>query len=85
MILFTFEDNDGKTYLGAGLSRENINRLTDGRPIRIDLPKQGVPKIDGKIMIFFGETERELQQQIAEFIGPETKVNIDPRLKDKMQ
>ena len=83
MIQFTFDDQNGKKYLGLGVSRENINRLTAGKPISVDLTKLNVV-VDGKIMIFFGETERELQHQLAEFIGPETKVYIDPRLKSKL-
>ena len=85
MILFTFSDKEGRICLGAGVSRENVNRLTDGKPLLIDLAQRKMPRVDGKIMVFFGETERELQQQIAEFIGPETDVYIDPRLKKGMQ
>lgn len=83
MIKFVFDDDEGRTYLGLGISRENVNRLTAGKPIRVDLKEMGV-SIDGHVMIYFGETERELQQAVAEFIGPETKVNIDPRLKSKL-
>ena len=83
MIIFTFEA-EGKTNIGLGISRENVNRLTDGKPILVKLHELGVTA-NGAVMIVFGETERELQGQIAEFIGPQTKVVIDPRLKSKMQ
>ena len=85
MIKFVFEGKDGKNYLGLGISRENVNRLIEGQPIRVKLAemREGLT-IDGNIMIYFGETERELQDAVAEFIGPETKVNIDPRLKSKL-
>jgi hypothetical protein len=85
MIKFTYGGKDGRTHLGLGISRENVNRMIAGQPIRVRLPemREGL-SIDGAVMIFFGETERELQQAVAEFIGPETVVNIDPRLKSKM-
>lgn len=85
MIKFTFEGKDGRTHLGLGISRENVTRLIAGKPILVELPemREGLA-IDGNIMIHFGETERQLQDAVAEFIGPETKVTIDPKLKSKM-
>lgn len=83
MVRFVFNDKEGKTHLGLGITRENVNRLTAGQPIHVKLREMGV-SIDGAVMIYFGETEVELQQGIAEFIGPETKVNIDPRMKSKL-
>ena len=83
MVKFSFESNDGTTCLGLGISRENVNRLIEGKPIRFDLRELKLT-VDGAIMIYFGETERDLQQAVAEFIGPETEVHIDPRLKSKM-
>ena len=84
MIKFAFETTDARTNLGLGISRENVNRLIAGKPILVKLEEMDNLKVDGNIMIYFGETERELQQEMAEFIGPETKVNIDPRLKSKL-
>jgi hypothetical protein len=83
MLRFVFDDDKGATHLGLGISRENVNRLVAGKPIRVDLREMGVT-ISGAVMIYFGEDERDLQQAVAEFIGPETKVNIDPRLKSKL-
>jgi hypothetical protein len=85
MILFSFGDkeNPGGQHLGVGISRENVDRLLTGKPIRISLLNAGL-NVDRTIMIYFGETEQALSQAVAEFIGPETKVNIDPRLKSKM-
>lgn len=85
MIKFVSDSNDGRVHLGLGISRGNVDRLIAGQPIRVSLQEmQEGLAINGDIMIFFAETERELQQAIAEFIGPETKVKIDPRLKRKM-
>jgi len=85
MVKFVFDTDGGKQHLGLGISRENVNRLIEGKPIRVNLAelREGL-NINGGIMIFFAETERDLQQTVAEFIGPETKVNIDPRLKSKL-
>lgn len=83
MIRFTFTDRDGRIHLGLGVSRENINRLTAGKPIDVNLTELNVT-LNGGVMIYFGETEAELVQAIAEFIQPETKVEIDPRMKSKL-
>lgn len=83
MLRFTITDDNGRTILGLGITRENVNRLIKGHPIRVKLDEMNV-RVDDAIMIYFAETEVELQNAIAEFIGPETKVNIDPRLKSKL-
>ena len=41
--------------------------------------------IDGTVTIQFGETDLKLQEMIAPYVGPKTKVNIDPKMKKKMQ
>ena len=75
-IVSTKED---KLYYGFGLSGRNIEKLKAGRAILIDLAELGG---DGVVMIFYGSTERQMLRDFERFIGPETKVNIDPRLKD---
>jgi hypothetical protein len=83
MVKFVFDTSDGRSNLGLGVTRENVYRLIQGKPIRVSLPEMRAGlAIDGDVMIYFGETERDLQQAVAEFIGPETKVTVDPRLKD---
>ncbi len=46
-----------------GLSRENISRLMDGKPIRITEESHGVKMPEGTstIGIVFGETEEQLK------------------------
>ena len=76
--------DDGKLFLGFGLSRGNIDKLTAGNPIVIDLAEVSVPtgiKLDGSLLIFFGETEEQMTDWIAEFIGPDTKVTVAHSLK----
>jgi hypothetical protein len=62
---------------------KTFNRLIDGKSIRVSLADMGV-MINGDVTIFFGETEQPLTQQMAPFIGPDTNVTIDPRIKSKM-
>jgi hypothetical protein len=57
--------------LGFGLSKANIKKLKKGQPISINMAEMGFPGI--KAMIFYGETEEQMQRDMAEFIGPETK------------
>jgi hypothetical protein len=71
--------HDAGTDLILGVTRGNVDRMVAGKPIRVDLREMEVTA-DGNILIFFGETEQDLKDQLAEFIGPETKVTVDPRL-----
>lgn len=64
--------------IGLGLSFKNLKKLKQGQPILIDLVEIGLV---GNILIFVGETEKQMEHQMKEFIGPDTKVNIDPRVK----
>jgi len=64
-----------------GLSHMNLNRLKAGQPIPIDGSSLGLPA-GTEILIFAGETERSMQRELHQLIGPETKVSIDPRLRD---
>lgn len=79
MLKFSYTNKDGITSYGFGLSERNVKLLKEGKPIVIDLAQMGG---QGKILIFYGKTEQAMGRDIAEFIGPDTKVNIDPRLKD---
>lgn len=74
-LVWTDKSNN---YYGFGITAENVRRLKARQPIEIDLVEMGG---QGKIMIFYGETEQTLYEELSEFIGPDTKVHIDPRLK----
>jgi hypothetical protein len=58
MIKCTAQSQDGKKVYFLGLSRENVDRLTAGQPIVVDLSEMEGPKID--VAIIFGETEEIL-------------------------
>jgi len=64
-----------------GLSHANITELVKGRPIKFGGETIGFGT-EVEFMIFAGETERAMQREFAQFIGPETEVHIDPRLRD---
>jgi hypothetical protein len=58
----------GDVYL-FGLSDRNLELLKKGMPILIHMETLGGT---GKVVIFYGETEEKMRQDIAEFIGPNT-------------
>lgn len=68
MITFSAEGEDGQQIIGVGLSHENLRRLKDNQPIA----NEQLPGI--KLLIFAGETEASIEEQLQEFIGPDTKV-----------
>ena len=72
MIKFKFTGRDGKAGIGFGLSAENVKRLQAGQPIAIDLTEMG---IEADVMIFYGETEVDMYNDLKEFIGKDTKVH----------
>jgi hypothetical protein len=80
MIKATATQGD-RTLLMIGLSFGNLDkfRAAPGDTyIRIDGKEMGLP-VD--VLLFSGMTEQEMQAMMARFIGPDTKVHIDPKLK----
>ena len=73
MIKFTAQGR-GRKLIGIGLSAGNIKRLKQGKPVHIFGEELGFPGIE--IMIFYGATERKMQEDLSEFIGPETRIHI---------
>lgn len=68
--------------LALGLSFENLKALREGPLdtfIRVDGKAMGLPM---DVVIFAGSTEQEIMRAFADKIGPETKVHIDPRMRD---
>lgn len=56
--------------IGFGLSEVNIQKLKEGKPISINLGEMGFPGVS--VMIFYGETEEQMQRDMEPFIGPDT-------------
>jgi hypothetical protein len=81
--MFALGERDGKPVrlVILGLSHGNLDNLRGGLPIRITGDTVRLDP-DIEIMIFAGENERMMAREVAKFVGPETEVKIDPRLRD---
>lgn len=82
------ESNDGKPteLLILGVSDHNVAALLAGKPMRISRETHGDGVPEGwSIMIFHGKTEDHLAQMLkdAGAVGPDTKIQRDPKLNDK--
>jgi hypothetical protein len=73
--------HDGKRIVLLGVTRENIDRLVAGKPIRVTAETHPGFPTDLVISIAFGEDERVLTEQLqrAGVIGKHTKVIGVPR------
>jgi hypothetical protein len=85
MMIAKATKEDGTEILILGITRKNLERLVERKPICLRRKTHGEAIPAGfEIVLFFGEDELAMQaeMQTAGAIGPHTKVNIDPRLKD---
>ena len=64
MIRATGRMKDGRLFLLLGVDRENINRLTSGKPIVCKGESVG---IDRDVIIVFGETLKDVKIQLEGF------------------
>lgn len=64
----------GDPVIILGLSAENIRRLQDDQPIRVDLSEMG---LTGQVVIFAGETEEAMTKTMMPLIGPKTRISRD--------
>jgi hypothetical protein len=62
---------DRPLYL-FGLSALNLQRLREGKPIRVELEEMGGV---GEVVIMFGETEGDIARDLSDLIGPDTEVH----------
>lgn len=66
---------DDEVIVGLGLSDENLTRLRQGQPIRVDMAEMGlVGKPLSKILIFHGCTDAQLQDIVQPMMSSETIV-----------
>ncbi len=71
------------TICVLGLTTGNLNQMMAGRPIHVKGDSHPGALPDGwELMIFHGQTEEDMRQMFEQhgLIGPDTKLNIDPRL-----
>jgi len=62
MIRATGRMKDGRLFLLLGVDRENINRLTSGKPIVCKGESVG---IDRDVIIVFGETLKDVETELT--------------------
>jgi hypothetical protein len=76
-------EKDGKQIklVVLGLSYVNLDRLRQGQPIKFNGATVGLDN-NIEFMIFSGQSEQTMQREFHELIGPDTKVSIDPSLRD---
>ena len=81
--MFANGERDGKPVrlVVLGLSHANLDELRKGRPITFGGEAVRLDD-DIQFLIFSGESERSMQREFAEFVGPQTELHIDPSLKD---
>ena len=79
MITAVTENPSGRRFIILGLTRENVKRLTEGQPILVRAESHAGFPSELVVSIFFGETERQLTDQIQPFVSEATKVVTVPR------
>lgn len=62
MIRFRADTNKG-TVIGLGLSKLNVERIQNGKPILVPLSSLGIETED-KILLFYGEDERSMSAEM---------------------
>jgi hypothetical protein len=68
------------SLLILGLTHDNLEELKKGHPIAIHDAVRDIPGIE--IFIFSGATVQAMAHEVQELIGPDTEINIDPKLLD---
>lgn len=79
MIKFTGE-HGGRTYIGFGLSEENLKRMEHGMPILVHLDDLGMgDKPFQEVLIFTGKDESTMLEELEKVgaIGQTTVMHVD--------
>lgn len=74
---------DGKKLIMFGLTKKNIERLQNDEPIAVPLDQWGITNT--RVVIFAGDTEESIVTDLLQLVGPDTKIDIDPRLFNRSQ
>jgi hypothetical protein len=81
MLKATLAGNNGRTKLYLGLSFANLDRLR-AEPMDTFIKIAGADlDLPVDVVIFSGRTEAEMAALIAGGIGPDTRVTVDPKLR----
>lgn len=65
MIKALCHDADDKPMYIIGLSEGNLRLLREGRPIAFDMAEMGG---EGRMMIFYGVTEKAMKRELARYM-----------------
>lgn len=55
-----------KPIYGLGLSERNIEMLTQGKPIAVDLASMNPGKAEGQVFIFYGLNEQTMYDELKD-------------------
>lgn len=77
MIKARLTREDGTLVFVFGIDKENVARLKQGRPMKVDLKEMGG---SGEVLIHYRDTMAELEADFAPMIGADTKINYDQGL-----
>jgi hypothetical protein len=58
-------------HIFFGLSARNLQLLREGRPIRVRLQELD-PTTTAIVVIFYGETEEKMREDLIDMVGPDT-------------
>lgn len=72
MLKAKMTGKDGKPGLILGITMENVKRLKEGQPIKVDLTEMG---LNADLMIFYSTDEQGLIATIAPYIGKDTVIH----------
>lgn len=74
MVKFTIQYPNGRTGVGLGITKENLEELKKGHPIHVSLEELNLPhKID--VMIMYGDTVEDIAKEVKPFIDEKTIVH----------
>jgi hypothetical protein len=74
----TYTDADGNRALVIGITRGNVERLMDQKPMGIEVP-EAIP-MGGKVIILYAEDEQALADLLRPAMNKDTIISVDPRL-----
>jgi hypothetical protein len=78
MIKFRATGEDGREMIGFGITKKNVEKLKEDMPIKVSLDKQmGLEhKID--IVIFYGDSEKEIYKRLKKggLVSGETEIKV---------
>ena len=69
MLKAMMQNNEGKNILLLGLSRENVVRLKEGKPIHINGDELG---FENDVILVYGETEEQIYEDLQPMLKSET-------------